>query len=301
MKYFSILIATKNRLEELKYTLQKIQYLINKDNVECIICDDGSTDGTSKFILKNYPEIKLIKNKKSKGLIYSRNKLLNLTKADYAISLDDDSNFITERPLKIIQDFFEQNPKCGVIAFRIFWGINLPQNLNSNEKTVRVKGFVGCGHVWNIKVWREIPNYPDWFVFYGEEDYAAFHLFKEGWEVHYLPEILVQHRVDISERKSKNDYILRLRRSFRSGWYLYLMFYPWKYIPKRLLYTFWVQMKLKVLKGDLRAFIGIFLAKFDCLVNIFRLLKNSNRLTNKEFEEFLKLPDTKLFWKANKR
>jgi hypothetical protein len=36
-----------------------------------------------------------------------------------------------------------------------------------------VKSFVGCGHAWRMKAWHEIPNYPEWFEFYGEENYAS--------------------------------------------------------------------------------------------------------------------------------
>ena len=41
MKIFSILITTKNRLEDLKFTLQKINHLIQRKDVECIIYSDS--------------------------------------------------------------------------------------------------------------------------------------------------------------------------------------------------------------------------------------------------------------------
>jgi len=295
-KKFSILITTKNRLKDLKFTLQRISYLIDRKDVECIICDDGSNDETSNFIKKNHPVIYLIQNKRSKGLIYSRNRLLNLTTAKYAISLDDDSHFITENPLEIIEQQFLKDPNIGVLAFRIFWRKKISTSFFCNDKTERVKGFVGCGHVWNMKAWNATPNYPAWFVFYGEEEFAAFQLFKNEWEVHYMPEILVQHRVDIKSRKKDKDYRIRLRRSLRSGWYLYLLFYPWNQIPKRFMYTLWMQLKLKVFKGDVIALLAILQALFDLIINFLRLLRNSNRLTKEEFEVYSRLPDTKLYW-----
>jgi len=296
MKTFSILITTKNRLKDLKYTLSNISYLIEKQNVECIICDDGSTDDTSNFIKKNYPFIQLIHNTKSKGLIYSRNKLLNLTTAKYAISLDDDAHFISKNPLEIIENYFNENMNCGVISCRVFWSKEIPISTLTSDKPERVKGFIGCGHVWNMVAWKSIPNYPDWFIFYGEEDFAAFQLFKKGWKIYYLPEILVHHRVDIKGRKKNKDYRLRLRRSLRSGWYLYLLFYPWNQIPKRFIYTLWIQLKLKVFKGDFKAFIAILQALGDVVINLPRLIKNSNRLTNEEFSKYSKLLDAKLYW-----
>ena len=43
---FSILITTKNRLEDLKITLQKIADLKNRDIVEVMLYDDASNDVT---------------------------------------------------------------------------------------------------------------------------------------------------------------------------------------------------------------------------------------------------------------
>lgn len=299
MKLFSILITTKNRLEELKYTLQKINHLMDREDVECIVCDDGSTDGTSYFIETNYHTIQLIKNTKSKGLIFSRNRLLNLTKAKYAISLDDDAHILSKNPLENIEDFFETHKKCAVIAFRIFWGNNALENSGCDLKPKRVKGFVGCGHVWRMEAWREIPDYPDWFVFYGEEEFAAFQLFKKGWEIHYVPEILVQHRVDIKSRKNEKDYQIRLRRSLRSGWYLYFLFYPWREIPKRMTYTLWVQLKTKIFKGDFRALLAVLGATFDLIINTPKLISERNALTNLQYKEFKDLPDTVIYWQPS--
>jgi len=171
---FTILITTKNRKSDLTFTLGKIQYLLDKENVNCIICDDGSIDGTSIYIQDNFPEIQLITNSESKGLIYSRNRLLGLVTTEFAISIDDDAHFITKDPLEIIQKSFYENSKVGLLSFRIFWGLQEPETSHSHETSHRVKSFVGCGHVWRMSAWRDIPDYPSWFVFYGEEDFTLF-------------------------------------------------------------------------------------------------------------------------------
>lgn len=293
---FSILITTKNRKVDLTFTLSKIQYLLDRKDVVCMICDDGSIDGTSHFIQNNYPEIQLIQNRKSKGLIYSRNRLLSLVSTDYAISLDDDAHFISDNPLELIQNHFEQNLNCGLIAMRIFWGLEEPNAIISNQINQKVQGFVGCAHAWRMKTWRDIPNYPEWFVFYGEEDFAAFQMLKKQWEIHYLPSILVNHRVNIKARKNNADYSIRLKRSLRSGWYLLFLFYPTRKILREFTYSLWIQLKAKVFKGDFKALRAIVLALFDLIWNIPRIVKNSNRLTTSEFEVYSKLSQTKLYW-----
>ena len=296
-KKISILITTKNRIEDLKITLTNLVGLIDDSAVECMVYDDGSTDGTSQFIQENYPNISFFKNEVSKGYMYNRNFLLNHCSGDYAVSLDDDAHFLSENVVENIEHYFENHPKCGVIACRIFWGKETPTHLTTKLKSQRAKGFVGCGHVWNLKAWREIPNYPEWFVFYGEEEFASYQLFKKGWEVHYVPELVVQHRVEVKARKNENDYAQRQRRNFRAGWYLYLLFYPWSVIPKKLVYTLWMQIKTKVLKGDGRATKGLLLALWDVLIHIPRLLKESNRFTAEEYKKYSNLEPTKIYWR----
>jgi len=297
---FSILITTKNRLNDLAFTLGKINYLLNDSGVDCVVFDDGSTDGTYEFVKENFPNIQLQRNAVSKGYIFCRNKMLNETKADYAISLDDDAHFLTENPLEAIRDYFENNKQCGLIALRVFWGLQEPVALSTTEKPEQVQGFVGCAHVWRMKTWRTIPKYPEWFVFYGEENFASYQLFKINTEVHYLPAVLVHHRVDVKSRKNHSDYSIRLRRSLRSGWYLFFMFYPIKTIPRKIAYSLWIQFRYKVLKGDLKALQAIVLAVLDVIWNMPRIIKNSNRLTRKEYEVYHQLPEAKMYWRPEK-
>ena len=298
---FSILISTKNRKTDLVFTLEKIKPLVALPRVTCVVFDDGSTDGTYEYVKENFPNIQLQRNAVSKGYIFCRNKMLNETQADYAISLDDDAHFLTEHPLEALCEHFEKNENCGLIASRIFWGLQEPKGTVSTEKAERVQGFVGCAHVWRMKAWLEIPQYPEWFVFYGEENFASYQLYKKHWEVHYLPEVLVHHRVDVKARKSQADYTLRLRRSLRSGWYLFFLFYPIQTIPRKMGYSLWIQFKYKVFKGDFKALRAIGLALFDLVWNLPRISRNSNRLTPKEYEAFNRLSDTKLYWHPKNR
>jgi glycosyltransferase involved in cell wall biosynthesis len=124
---FSILITTKNRKNDLAFTLNKINYLLKDNNVECVVFDDGSTDGTFEYVKQNFPNIKLQRNSFSKGYLFCRNKMLNETKATYAISLDDDAHFVTENPLESIRKYFEENTNCGLIDYSDESGHLIPE------------------------------------------------------------------------------------------------------------------------------------------------------------------------------
>jgi glycosyltransferase involved in cell wall biosynthesis len=294
---FSVLITTKNRKDDLAFTFSKMNFLLQDKTIEFVVFDDGSTDGTYDYIRLHYPTILIHRNVISKGYIYCRNKMLNETQAIYAISLDDDAHFITQKPLEAIKNHFDKNSNCGLLALRIFWGRDEPFEVVSSEKINRVQGFVGCAHVWRMEAWRSIPNYPEWFVFYGEEDFASYQLFKKKWEIHYFPEVLVHHRVDVKSRKNNTDYVIRLRRSLRTGWYLFFLFYPFYVVPRKMAYSLWMQFKLKVFQGDFKALQAILLALMDLVWNIPKIVKSSNRLTNKEYSTYGQLPETKIYWR----
>ena len=296
----SILISTKNRREDLLLTLNATSHLLN-ENVSCVVYDDGSTDGTFESVKANFPEIVLLRNEVSKGYMYCRNKMLNEATAGFAISLDDDAHFLSENPIEIIVDHFSNNPDCGVIAARIFWSKDKPKSSKSNEIAQTVKSYVGCGHVWRMKAWHDIPNYPEWFGFYGEESFASFQIFKKKWAVHYVPELFVQHRVNLKNRtKTSNDFAFRHRRSLRADWYNYFLFFPLSKIPRIIAYSIWMQCKNKIFKGKFKVVRPLFLAIFDFILAMPKLISNRNGLTSEEYGNYLKLNEAKIYWKPEK-
>jgi GT2 family glycosyltransferase len=292
---FTLIIPTRNRKIQLSTTLKAIH---NSElrHLDCVICDDGSIDGTTEFIRNSYPNITLLQNRKSRGIHYTRNRLLDYVKTDFVLSLDDDAHFLTTDFLRQLLNQFKKDKHCAIISFRAHWNLNPPIKIEHDDNIERVRSFGAVSFAMRMKVWPKLKPLPEWFEFYGEEDFISIKLFKLGYNVNYFPDVLVHHRVNIKSRKYQKDYIQRTRRSLRSGWYLYLMFYPLKEIPRRMVYSIWMQIKLKLFKGDFRAFFGLIMAIFDLIFNLPRVLKNADHLTPEEFYEFIRLEDPKLYW-----
>jgi glycosyltransferase involved in cell wall biosynthesis len=297
MKEVSLLIATRNRLPLLKETLLKSKFLIEDERVECIILDDHSNDGTYNYIKEEYPEIKLIRTQSSKGILHARNLLYKEVKTPIAITLDDDTNFAHPIDIDEITNYFKDNPNCAVMAFRIYWGEKNPTQIKSKSSAYPVKSFGAGAHAINIKYWKKIPKLPEWFRFYGEEDYMSLHFLQKGFFVHYTPLFLVHHRTNLKDRKKDNDYIHRMRMSLRAGWYIYFIFYPKEFLFRKMLYSIWMQFKLKILRGNISALKAVLLAIGDLAINMSRLQKERTAFTIAEYEKFKSLPDAKLYWK----
>ena len=66
-----------------------------------------------------------------------------------------------------------------------------------------------------------------------------------------------------------------------------------------MVYTFWMQLKNKTFKGDWRATKGVIQGILDVITNLPRLMKESNRLTKQQYEEYCKLALTKIYWTPN--
>ena len=297
MVKFSIQISTKNRIADLTLTLDKISVLLVQSELECVVFDDGSSDGTYEFVTNNYPEIILHRNIDSKGYLFCRNKMLNETRAAYTISLDDDAHFLSDDPLQKIESHFNSHPKCGLIAFRIFWGLEPPDSQASHEITERVKGFVGCGHAWRMDSWRQIPNYPEWFEFYGEETFASLCLFKDDIEVHYLPSVLIHHRVDLKKRRMAPGFSARYRNSLKADYFLYFLFYPMHVVPGKIAYSVWKQLTTKILRGSPALFFPLSGAVLKIFGNTPNLIKHRMGFTPQQYKGFQELKDTKIYWK----
>ena len=298
---FAFLIATKNRCQELQFTLESLAVYIANPAVRCVVFDDGSTDRTSQVIQDHFPAVELWRNEKSKGYLYCRNQLLNKVDADYLISLDDDAHFLSDRVLELIEQNFAAQPRVGVLAFRIFWSTQLPKSTVTSDVPQAVNSYVGCGHVWRKSAWNVIPNYPEWFQFYGEEFWAALQLYRQGFMVQYVPQILVHHRVDQSKRaQNKAEFIFRYRYSLRAGWYTFFLLYPLQQAIYFWFYSLAKQVQKLGRKSQFKIVKPLFLALFDLLRHLPLILQNRSPLKADLFKQFLQLNEAKIYWNPEK-
>lgn len=114
----SIIIITYNTGEFISQAIRSVLYQTHK-NFELIIINDGSTDNT-KTIVEAFDDsrIKYFENEKNEGIVYSRNKGLELAKGEYIGMLDADDIAYPEKFEKQI-DFLEKNNDFGMIGSRV--------------------------------------------------------------------------------------------------------------------------------------------------------------------------------------
>ncbi len=91
----SVIIPTKNRIDT---TLRCLNSVINQSlsPFEIIVVDDGSSDGTTKKIKENFPEVKILQNKFSRGGAVARNQGACIATGDYFAFLDSDDEWLPQ-------------------------------------------------------------------------------------------------------------------------------------------------------------------------------------------------------------
>jgi len=111
----SIIIPTHNRVELLKRALESCFSQTYK-NIEIIIINDCSTDGTKEY-LDSLDSIKVIHNPKSLRAPKSRNLGAEHSTGEYLCFLDDDDVLLPRKIEKQVRKFQElDNPNVGILS-----------------------------------------------------------------------------------------------------------------------------------------------------------------------------------------
>lgn len=139
-KNFSIIIPTKNRKEYLREAIESILNQ-NEKNMEIIIIDDNSTDGTANMIKEycnKYDNFIYIKNDKNLFAHHSRKRGYNYATGKYIIFMDDDDFYIDNDFFCDAKKIMEEDKSIStVIASTIDFKKNKfgkSINLNGNGK-----------------------------------------------------------------------------------------------------------------------------------------------------------------------
>ena len=118
----SVFLPIFNKEKYLKRSIGSIQKQTLKD-IEIIAVNDGSTDN-SLYILKNLSRkdsrIKIINNKKNKGLLYSRAMGILNSKSEYLMNLDPDDELNYQNSLKFLYNKALKS-KVDFITFLILY------------------------------------------------------------------------------------------------------------------------------------------------------------------------------------
>ena len=114
----SVVVLTYNHLELTKKCLYSLLHKTDYKNLEIIIVDNASTDGTRQFLLdlrQNFKNIELILNEVNLGFAAGNNIGLKRATGDYLVMLNNDT-VVTEGWVMTMLRHLQKNPKIGLLG-----------------------------------------------------------------------------------------------------------------------------------------------------------------------------------------
>lgn len=178
----SVVITTKDRRDELRRAVESA--LAQDAEPEVLVIDDGSSDGTSDFVERNYPTVSVHRNPESVGLIIARNLAARLARGRVLISIDDDAVFSSPT---VVSQTLEDITAPGIGAVAIpFVDVNSP----SGHVTPRAPSadavwitavFRGTAYAVRRDLFLELGGFREDFLHQGEEADFCLRMIEAGW------------------------------------------------------------------------------------------------------------------------
>jgi len=230
----SIVMLAWNRKSEVEIGLNELRKL-TYPNVELIVVDNGSTDGTAEMLYEKFPEVNVVRLHTNTGMT-GYNVGFATARGKYVAMLDDDSHLApesVETMVKLWED--EANSNVAVMAFRVMnphlgslvthlWEERLVRTEPGRER--EITSFAACGAAIRRDVLDECGYFDDDFFIYATEDDLAIRLWDAGYKIVYEPRCLSYHRESRLQRSWK-----RYGRGFRNAAWFNLKHLPWRYLP----------------------------------------------------------------------
>lgn len=234
-------------------------------NMEVIVCDNGSTDGSVRMIKKEFPGVLLVENKKNLGFAAGNNPGVKRASGRYVLLLNTDTEVPTAT-LAMMIAFMDKTPSAGAATCRLLlpdgsmdpachrgfptpWVAFtylakmeklFPKTKAFGEYHQQYKDFstiheVDCISGAFFMVRREVIEKvglldEDYFM-YGEDIDWSYRIRENGWKIMYNPTVTILHK----KKQSGRANILKKRRVtteiyfHKYNWLFYKKHYEKKY------------------------------------------------------------------------
>ena len=255
---FTIVVLTYNRINVLLELLEELSN-IKQRNLEVIIVDNGSHDGTVDKVKEQFSEFSVVSLKENHGAV-GRNKGMSAANGKYIVTIDDDILGLDEVALDNLKNLFDRNPLVGAICFKVtdyYTGKACnwchPNKLEeSSDRSFETTEITEGAVAFRKEMLRKTGLYTEeLFISHEGADLAA-RILNKSYEIHYTPLVCVRHKYSREARDNWRRYYYDTRNDFwlviRNYQILYAINHLLRRLPKTFFYSvrdgyayYWVQ------------------------------------------------------------
>ncbi|NLE99442.1 MAG: glycosyltransferase family 2 protein [Anaerolineales bacterium] len=241
----SIVIVNWNTRELLRRCLQSLADSaanLGRCQVETIIVDNASTDGSSTMVRELFPQAHLIENEANVGFARANNQAITQSVGRYIVLLNSDTE-VFPGALETMIQFMDEHPKaagCGprllnedgtlqvschpmLTPMREFWRLVFLDRLWRRATYAQEQWDVREPHPVEVikgaclflrrQALDQVGLLDDQYFFYTEEMDLCYRLLEARWELWWAPQAVVKHYGGASSRQAAEDMYIQLYRS----------------------------------------------------------------------------------------
>jgi hypothetical protein len=251
----SIVILNYNDKDYLKGCLESLTGAAKTRQIEIIVSDNASTDGSNEMVETMFPHVKLLKNKENLGFTKGNNVGIRASRGKYVFLLNSDIK-VLDGCIDAMAQFLDDHPDVGIAGpkilnrdmthqsscrryptlwnnfcqvsglaklfrgFKLFCGEHMFYFHGDRESDVEV--LVGCFSALRRKAIDEVGMLDESFYMYGDDLDWCRRLRQGGWRVVFYPGAQAIHYMGTSTtRKDPVRYSLLQQQSVLRYWRKY--------------------------------------------------------------------------------
>jgi GT2 family glycosyltransferase len=222
----SVVILTYNTRDLALDCIDSVVRASEGIDVEVIVTDNGSIDGTLTAIRDRFPNVIIVENKENLGFSGGNNRGIEISTGRHILVLNPDT-IVHKDALKLTMEYVEQHPECGMVGCRVIrpdgtvqkswyaeWSLfqaiweglglqvimpisridgKLVLSKRAPNRAVCADRILGCFMWMPRKVIEKVGLFDERFFLYCEEEDICRRIRNQGLEVIYNPEPEIVH------------------------------------------------------------------------------------------------------------
>jgi len=219
----AIVVLSWNTRELLEKCLRTLYEVSGGMEIEILVIDNGSLDGSQQMVREKFPQARLVVNEKNLGFAGGNNLGIKLTTTPFILLLNSDA-FVTDGALELLLAIMKEHPKAGIVGAhllnrdgsfqashthfpglwqefliltglgRLWHGKFYPSRGAEVEKGPQIVDYVeGACLLVRREAFEQVGGLSEDFFMYAEEVDWCYAMRQAGWEVWYQPEARIVH------------------------------------------------------------------------------------------------------------
>jgi GT2 family glycosyltransferase len=217
----SIIIVNWNTRDLLCQCLDSIARRVKGIEMEILVVDNGSTDGSVAAVREKFPGVRLIENPINMGFARANNQAISLSSGEYLLLLNPDTQ-VRGGAIEKMVAFMNNQPKTGIAGAQLLNPDGTKQNCIANfpslatellnksllrwlfpEKfpgketdyadPVEVDSVIGACMLVRREAVEQVGLLDEEYFLFLEETDWCYRIKKAGWKIYHIPQAEILH------------------------------------------------------------------------------------------------------------